>query len=182
MSITIEESGLTFGEYEDSEVFYIEHSPQYASLNSHSVSCCEFVLSRGDSLYFIEAKSSCPRAVDKNLPEKERAERLQKYYKFIHEITHKMQHSLDLYASILLHRWDNSEDISPDFSLPYFQNFQEKEIKLVLVVNTKGEGWNPDPELQSSLQQSLEPTCKIWKARPILIVNEEKARKKHLIL
>lgn len=41
---------------------------------------------------------------------------------------------------------------------------------------------NPDPEVQDSIRGKLGPITKMWNMRPILIINEIKAREKHLIV
>lgn len=59
--VTISESDMRFGEYREEDVFYIEKCKQYQNnLMPNGVKSCEFVLKRADTLYFVEAKTSCP--------------------------------------------------------------------------------------------------------------------------
>ena len=60
----IQESGMQFGEYAEEQIFHLEKSIQYTeSLMSNGIKSCEFILRRGNKLYFVEAKSSCPRYI-----------------------------------------------------------------------------------------------------------------------
>ena len=91
MGIFIEESGMRFGEYNAADVFHIEESEQYTgNLRSNGIKVCEFILKRGKKLYFIEAKSSCPRQIAKDIPEDQREEKEKSYNEFINEIVLKM--------------------------------------------------------------------------------------------
>lgn len=174
----ITESHMEFGEFEESNVFHIEESSQYKLIKTHGVSCCEFILLRDDKLFLVEAKESCPRAVREGYPEGEKEKQLKNFQDFITEITTKMRHTLELYGSVLLNR-------QPQDSLSELmreKGLHVAEIKPVLVVNTKGKGWSPDHEIQEALQMKMNPESRIWKVRPILVINEVKAREKHLII
>ena len=89
-----------------------------------------------------------------------------------------MRHTIEFYGSVLLGR--QTQDGLTD--LMREKGLQVKEIKPIVVVNTKGSGWKPDPELQTKLQNALSPESRIWKLRPIQIMNENQAKKKHLIV
>lgn len=93
MSVTIAESGLFFGEYEETDIFRAEQSVIYKSLGGN-IKSVEFVLWRKNgSIYFIEAKSSSPRPNN-------RAD----FDGFIDEICSKFSHSIDLFFSIIINR------------------------------------------------------------------------------
>ena len=57
--IIIEESGMRFGDYEETDVFYIEKSEQYQkTLKPSGIKSCEILLLRNKMLLFIEAKKT----------------------------------------------------------------------------------------------------------------------------
>lgn len=176
------ESNMKFGEYENSHVFHLEKSGQYISLNKslqrQGAFICEFVLLKDNALYFVEAKSSCPRTVRENISKEERSEKKRKYEEFIQQITKKMTHSIELYSSIILKRHDQA-GLSDEL---YKAGCSGIPIKLLLVINTNGEGWLPDPELQERLRMELDFVRKMWNTRPILVMNDVKAREKKLII
>ncbi len=87
MEVIMEESGMRFAKYSEDEVFEIEKSPQYTkSLRQKGVKICEFVLRRGNKIYFMEAKSSCPRQIVWDNPKDDREQRKRKYEEYIEEI------------------------------------------------------------------------------------------------
>lgn len=173
----ITESGMEFGEYNEANVFNIEKTPQYDLIRPHGVSCCEFILLRSDKLYLIEAKTSCPHAARSNCPTGTEPENSENVEDFVRKITKKMRHTLEFYSSVLLKRQpqDGLTDLMREKGL------QVKEINPVVVINTNGSGWKADPELQTKLQNAFKSESRIWKLRPIQIINEEQARKKHFI-
>lgn len=183
----ITESDLEFGEYDEAKVFHIEESKQHKELNisfqsnegdKKGLSTCEFVLLRNGALCFIEAKSSCPRALRENLSEEDKAKKKEDYDRFVREISEKMKDSIELFGTILLKRHEQT-GLSEEM---YEAGLVGSQIKPIVVVNTKGAGWNPDPEVQDSIRGKLGPITKMWNMRPILIINEIKAREKHLIV
>ena len=125
--VVINESNMRFGEYNEDDVFYIEKSSQYQSgLMPNGVKSCEFILKKEDTLYFIEAKGSCPNQITADTP----AEKKVKYNEYIAGVIDKMRDSLALYANILLNRYDSSG--IPNGVLE--KDLSDKKIKLVLVV------------------------------------------------
>ena len=88
-----------------------------------------------------------------------------------------MRHTLEFYSSVLLKR-QTQDDLT---DLMREKGLQVKEINPVVVINTNGSGWKADPELQTKLQNAFKSESRIWKLRPIQIINEEQARKKHFI-
>ena len=101
--VIIDESDMHFGEYSEEDVFYIEKSDQYQNnLKGNGVKSCEFILKKADTLYFVEAKSSCPNQITADSPKEKR----EKYNEYIADIIDKMRHSLALYANILLKSHD----------------------------------------------------------------------------
>ena len=178
MGVIIEESGMQFGEYNENQIFRIETSNQYTkSLCQNSIKSCEFILQRGNKLYFFEAKSSCPRRITGNIPPTEKEEKKKAYNKFVEEIVLKMRHSLSLYGNILLKRLP-PDDVPSAMINP---NLKDKSIQLILVINTNG-AWMPDPELVDDLNLHLNDVMKIWKIQRLLVINDQIAREKNFIL
>ena len=179
MGVIIEESGLRFGEYDEDQVFRIETSAQYTkSLRNKGIKSCEFVLKKDSELFFIEAKSSCPRQVTKDVPDDKKESKEKKYEEFIEEIASKMRHSLALYGNILLKRY-SQEGLTSNLA---DTDLSEYSIKLILVINTKDEKWTPAPELRDAIEQYLKEEIKIWKTAPFLVITQEEAREKGLIV
>ena len=172
MAITIEESEMRFGEFPPEMLFHIEKCPQYqGKLMEHGVKSCEFILKRGDALLFVEAKKSCPNQITAESPQ----DKKEKYEEYIDDITGKMRHSLATYASILLKRQkqDQVPEVmkSPDLS--------GQELKLVLVVKNAEKEWLTP--LQDKLQQEMKSELRIWNCSQFFVINEETARRKHLV-
>ena len=179
MGVIIEESGLRFGEYHENQVFQIETSEQYTkSLRQNGIKTCEFILRKGEKLYFFEAKQSCPRQIMKDIPDNEKEEKKKRYDEFIQEIVLKMRHSLSLYGNILLKQYSQDKVpeklVNPDLS--------KTQISLVLVINPQEGDWEPEPELRDDLQLHLKDEMKIWKIRSLFVITPQQARKKHFII
>ena len=178
MGVIIRESGMEFGEYDENQVFWIEASEQYTKrLRQNGIKSCEFILRRGNNLYFIEAKSSCPRQILAGIPSDEKEKKKKAYDKYINDIVLKMRHSLSLYGNILLKRY--SQNNIPNAMVN--PNLLEKEIHLILVINTSG-AWDPDPELGETLNQYLNDVLRIWRIKRLLVITERDAKDKHFIL
>ena len=171
--VIIDESDMHFGEYSEEDVFYIEKSDQYQNnLRGNGVKSCEFILKKADTLYFVEAKSSCPNQIAADSPKEKR----EKYNEYIADIIDKMRHSLALYANILLKRHD-ATGISNNF---LETDLSAKRIKLVLVVKNAEEMWLIP--LKEKLDKELKREAKIWKFTDFYVINEERARKKRFVI
>lgn len=171
--ITIEESNMQFGEYSDECIFLIEKSKQYQDgLMPNGVKSCEFIVERDNTLYFVEAKTSCPNQIVANTSEEKR----KKYDKYIGDITEKMRHSLALYANILLKRHDTAG--VPRALLE--TDLSGKNIKLVLVVKNAKSDWLMP--LKEKLDKELRKESRIWRFSDFYVINEEHARQKHFII
>lgn len=168
----IEESGMRFGDYDDDAIFHIENSAQYRThLMPNGVKSCEFILLRGKSLYFVEAKKSCPNQISDDTPEEKRA----KYSEYIHDIVDKARHSVSLYASILLGK-QSSDGIPANLTK---KNLSDREIKVILIVKNAEAAWL-EP-LQTKLNDELSRERRIWRFS-FFVINEQMARRKALIV
>ena len=171
MGVTILESEMQFGEYKENQVFQIEKSEQYTKkLRQRGVRCCEFLLLRDNKLCFIEAKKSYPDPLIGCSSD----ERKEQYHKDIREIVEKMRHSLELYANILLKRY-SQEGVSE-----LMRNVETLEMRLILVIKNADASWIAP--LQDVFRKELRAEMQIWKIPDFIILNEEQARKKHLIV
>lgn len=170
--ITIEESEMCFGEYEEENVFYIEKSPQYTkNLMSDKIKSCEFLLLKDRSLLFIEAKESCPNYYEADSTE----EKKKKYEEYVSDIVQKMKDSLALYANILLERY-TQEGVSDNFLK---QGLGDKKIVFVLVVKNAEPKWLVP--FSDVFRKRLHNEMKIWRIQSFLVINEAKARERRLI-
>ena len=170
--VTIEESEMSFGIYADDSVFHIEKSPQYKEkLMPNGVKTCEFILSRDRSVYFVEAKKSCPNQISEESP----SEKREKYHEYIKDITDKARHSISLYASILLER--HPTDGVPKCLLS--KDTSQIEFKFVLVVKDAEKEWLVP--LQEKLSDELSAERRIWKFS-LFVLTEDVARKKRFII
>ncbi|MCC8103583.1 MAG: hypothetical protein LIP11_15460 [Clostridiales bacterium] len=172
MAVEIHESGMSFGEYDDNQVFQIEKSRQYTEkLMQSGIKSCEFVLRREEKLYFVEAKTTCPRQIEADSPE----EKKWKYQEYINDIVLKMRHSLILYANILLDRY--ADEGVPEKLME--KDLSDVEIRLVLVVKNAEKAWlEPFVEV---FNKALHDELKIWKIPCVMVINELTARKKGLV-
>ena len=85
-----------------------------------------------------------------------------------------MRHSLDLYANILLNRYAQ-DGVSEEM-----KNVENLEIRLVLVIKNADKSWIIP--LQEKFRKELNSEMRIWKIQDFMILNEEQARKKYLIV
>jgi hypothetical protein len=167
MSVTIEESGLSFGKYAEGDVFHAEKSDLYQKLGD-SVKSVEFIL-RKDShtLLWVEAKSSSP---DPNNPQSRDA-----FDSFLSEICEKFEHSLSFYMSAILKRIpDQQNEIS---KLLREVDYAAASLKLILVINGHREIWLRP--VADGLKRKLRACAKIWRINPIhdiAVINEDGAK------
>lgn len=173
MAVIISESDMRFGEYEPEQVFQLEKSPQYTEkLRPNGIKSCEFILRRGNKLYFVEAKKSCPMQIAADTPE----EKIAKYNAYIQDIVLKMRHSLNLYCNIVLERY-TTKGVS---ELLREKNMSNLEIRLVLVVKNAKKEWLVP--FQDVFRKQLQDELRIWKIPDFIIINEVTARARHLII
>ena len=171
--VIISESDMRFGEYEEKQVFQLEKSHQYTrKLKVNGIKSCEFILRRGNKLYFIEAKKTCPRQITADTS----AAKIGKYKEYVHDITLKMRHSLMLYSNILLERYE-TEGVP---ELLKEKNMSDLEIRLVLVVKNAEKEWLVP--FQDVFKNTLRDELRIWKIPGFSIINETTARDKHFII
>lgn len=173
MGVIITESGMDFGEYDKRYVFHIEKSKQYTKkLLSNGIKCCEFILLRNNKIFFVEAKTSCPKQITAETAK----EKIEKYEDNIREIVLKMKHSIMLYSNILLSRYD-SEGVP---ELLRNKDLSGVHMCFVLVVKNAKTEWLIS--YKERLSKELKDISAIYKMPDILVINEETAKKKNLII
>lgn len=169
--ITITESDMNFGPYEEEDVFYIENSKIYNKIKN-KVKIAEFVLKKNNALIFIEAKSSVPNSNGKN-PNGENKDDFDKY---INEIVEKLNNSLDILLSAKLNILKDEYDELDNFiNLNDLANLQ---IAFRLVVK-KAEIEHLIP-VQSAIEEKLASRISILKVT-VKVINKETALKYKLI-
>lgn len=173
MAVVITESGMKFGEYTEEQIFHLEKSAQYTeNLMPHGIKSCEFILRRKNRLYFVEAKSTCPKQITAETPE----EKKEKYKTYIQDIVLKMRHSLTLYSAILLRRY-SADEVS---ELLRRANMSKLQIVLVLVVRNAEKEWLIP--FQEVFRRELKDEMKIWKISSFMVINEATARDKQFVI
>ena len=169
--MVIKESEMQFGDYGKGQVFYIEKSAQYTEkLKGRGIRICEFLLLRGNKLYFIEAKKSCPKQIAADTEEEKR----ENYERYIQGIVLKMRHSLMLYSNIILQRY--SMDGVPEA----LRDLSKVDVRLVLVVKNAKKEWLAP--FRDVFNKEMKDEMLIWNIPSFMVINEETARKKHFIL
>lgn len=173
MAVIIRESDMQFGKYDSEHVFQLEKCPQYTEkLRPNGIKSCEFILRRGNKLYFVEAKKTCPKQIMASTPEEKRA----KYNTYVQDIVLKMRHSLTLYSNIILERYS----IEGVPALLREKNMSNLEIRLVLVVKEAEKEWLVP--FQDVFRKLLRDELRIWKIPDVIVINEMTARNRHFII
>lgn len=175
--ITIQESGMNFGPFEEKDLCWIEHSCLYNRLQEN-VQMVEFILKQDENLIFLEAKSSSPRQLQ--IPvEIKKAKKLETVVypsPYIAEIYNKMNNALQLLLSANLKRIADEKNEVVDFvDLTHFNQYK---IKFYLVINGHEKGWLR--AIQYVLEKQLLPQMKIWNIS-VKVLNDEMAREAKLI-
>lgn len=169
---SIEESGMTFGPYDDADCFWIEKSKTYQTVQD-GMKMAEFLLlrrlgERPPCIWIVEAKRSSPHPKNQ-----------QEFDDFIGEIREKMENAIGLGIACMMKRHVKIADEVPssfcsiDLSVVGF--------RFVLVMNGHQEDWL-EP-LQKALQTQLKVIAKAWSlgASFVVVVNHEMAKEKGLI-
>lgn len=168
-TVTLKESGMTFGPFSEDACYRIEGSSLVASLGE-GVKVAEFVLyrdsPRGPALLIVEAKSSSPQP--QNQP---------RYDDFIAEIHDKLLNSLSLYLGVRIGRHTPSP-LPPQLNAV---SLSRVGFRLVLVIQGYPDAWLPP--LQESLRRAMATTQKVWALGPtsVIVMNDTIARERSLV-
>ena len=172
--VVIEESGMKFGEYNNEDVFHIENSGTYISMfREKDTKTVEFVLCHNDDLIFLEAKTSTPNYKNAATEENKR-----KYDKFVSAINQKFCNSVDLYFSTLLGRHGKPEISQKLLGLDY----SNINVLLVIVIRNGSEYKDSLRHYQEKFNKNLRTKMNLWRISRVLVIDEETARKKGLII
>lgn len=164
----IEESGILFGEFEPERLFVIENSEVQKGAGQ-GIKTVEFLyLTENENLLFLEAKSSCPNAENKDETELKQ----KKYEAFFTEITDKFVDSLNMFAVTALGR--NNDYVDEENFIKNKRTYENIGIKLILVVANAEESWLQGPKAE--LERRLLRVRKIWNA-DVLVLNKKMAQK-----
>ncbi|MCF4113202.1 MULTISPECIES: hypothetical protein [Dethiosulfovibrio] len=157
-TLTIEESGISFGPFDPELVYPIENSALYEKTNQKNgkVQIAEFILlkdvdkstSKAKFMWMVEAKSSSPA------PKDDSSKRLESPFEvYMEKVTSKLSNTLQLLISGAI------------------------EIKIVLVIKDHPLEWL-EP-ISDSLKKKLAPFARIWrvKSENVVVINEEMAKK-----
>lgn len=172
MITSIKESGVEFGEFERERLFRIEHSDIHKKAGE-GIKSVEFIyLTRKENVLFVEAKTSCPNAANKD----ESAEKNKKYEEYYSDITDKFIDSLNMFAATAMGR--NEDNCSVGKYLRNKHTYTETGMKFVLVITGAEEEWihGPKAELESRLLRFR----KIWNI-DVIVLNTQMAKEYHLI-
>lgn len=166
MSISIQESGICFGPFEETQLFHIEKSKGYTEFKELP-QIAEFLWlstsSKEPMLWVVEAKSSIPR----------------EHEDFFIEIQSKLVNALTLTISGYLKR--NLllfEELPKSFKQ---LDWSSVDIKLVLVIpNIPKEHL---PQITEKFKKTMKTTRNTWKIKDIstLVLNKEQAEKFRLV-
>ncbi|MDR0654291.1 MAG: hypothetical protein LBG12_13440 [Synergistaceae bacterium] len=173
MSVIIEESGISFGEYDDADVFYVEKSALYRNLGG-GVRTVEFILKKDEkTLLWVEAKSSSPNP--------QNAKSVSDFENFLSELCEKFEHSLSLYTSAILKRIADSNDEIPNQMRE--MDYSRASFKMILVIRGHKESWLQP--ISDGFKRKMRACIKIWNIDPtrdVAVINEEGAKKYKLTI
>lgn len=163
--ITIRESGMAFGPYDERDIFEIEKSGLIRSIQP-GVKSAEFVLIKNGYLWIVEVKSSSPKPGNQ-----------EKFDSFIEEIHEKFANTFLVVNAAKIGRHNASEFPSSFGSM----DIKKAQYKFFLVIKGHRTEWLPP--LQDALQMvmnRLVKACNI--AMPaVFVMNDTLAREKGLI-
>lgn len=168
----ITESEMNFGKFDETDLFHIEDSKIYKEIGS-GIKTVEFILKYDErSIVFLEAKKSCPNAVNRYESDKKE----QKFEEYYSSITEKFIASLQIYLAAILNRFQDTSEIGNE--LRSINSMKDIRLKFILVIkNAEDITWLAGP--QAELKARLLQIRKIWDVE-IAVLNEELAREYQL--
>lgn len=175
MSVTISESGMSFGPYPEEDCFQIEQSRLYERIKT-GVQMAEFAVIRRRpstpvTIWLIEAKSSAPNPDNPGNPGD--------FQKYIAEIHQKMANGLQvLFAAWLARHPEAESELPAGFQAARLDTLP---IHCVLVINRHQKAWLQ--KVQEALSRSLGPVIKTMGLPPggVSVINDDMARSRGLI-
>lgn len=164
--VVIEESGVEFGEFEETRLFQIENSDIHKRAGE-GIKTVEFIyLTEEGNVLFVEAKSSCPNIANRN----ENEDKQRKYEEYYTDIADKFEDSINMFAATVLGRNGQSESVGETILKKH--TYVKNGFKFVLIITGAEESWLSGPKAELELR--LFRYRKIWKA-DIIVLNTEMA-------
>lgn len=170
--VTFNESGMTFGPYDEDNLFRVEISKTYTAIQ-YNVRIAEFLLLRTQtdspaSVWIVEAKQSSPR------PETQ-----PNFNEFIVEIRDKLANALTVGIASILERHPAAAAELPNLFKAL--DLSTTEFRLVLIINGHSKAWLQP--LQDALRSALHSTSQTWALSPnaVVVINHEDAKRLGLI-
>lgn len=159
------ESGMTFGPFNDADVFRIEKSKLLEKCAGTKT--VEFIWKKKKTvMVFVEAKSSSP--IDREGNEN-------KYRDFISEIKNKFINSFNLLEAGLYKRRTGYNEIPEGIRTADYSKIQ---FNFVLIIRGHEETWLPP--LQRELEKELKTYRRIWGSQ-VFVLNDKLARENSFI-
>ena len=157
---------------EEYQSFYIEKSDLYKKISSNAVKSVEFIATKNQEFYFIEARSSFPRT--KNSGNVEKEEQI---------LYDKLHHSIDLMVAKMVGvKKHLKHNFSNELGCPDVldKNLSDHKVFFFVVMNEKfKEEWCVD--VLTSLNKRLIPLRKIWDIS-VKVISEEEARRLKMVI
>jgi len=170
--MSFDESGMTFGPYDEDYCFRVEVSKTYRAIQSN-LQMAEFLLLRTQVgappfVWIVEAKQSSPK------PETQ-----PNFNEFISEIRDKLTNALSVGVASILERHPKTYAELP--SLFKTLDLSAAEFRLVLIINGHRKEWLQP--LQDAFRRALHSTSQTWALGPnaVVVINHEDAKRFGLI-
>jgi len=169
--ITIKESNMIFGEFDQDFCFEIEKSATYKKLQNY-IKIADFLWLKPKKnkkqIWIIEAKESSPDPKNK-----------EKFEQSINDICEKMINSLMLTLAMCLKRHSDWQELPLEFQKLDLTTIQ---FKCILVIKGHEEKWLPP--LQDALKKQLQAPIKTFALdiNGVVVINDEKAQKKYNLI
>jgi hypothetical protein len=170
--VSFDESGMTFGPYDEDYCFRVEVSETYRAIQ-YKVQMAEFLLLRTQVdarpfVWIVEAKQSSPR------PETQ-----PNFNEFIVEIRDKLTNALTVGVASILERHPAADAELPNLFKAL--DLSTTEFRLVLIINGHRKAWLQP--LQDALRSALHSTSQTWALSPnaVVVINHEDAKRFGLI-
>jgi hypothetical protein len=163
---------MTFGEYDEDNLFEIEKSKIYANVGS-GIRTVEFILKhKENNIIFLEAKKSCPNAENRH----ESVQKEEKFEEYYSSITNKFVDSLQIYLAALMNKYADTSEIGINLLEKDLRNIN---FKFILVIKSAEDlSWLAGP--MAILKDRLVRYRKIWNIE-VAVLNPELARRYNLL-
>ena len=160
------ESGMTFGDFSESDCFRIEKSEVYIRLSGKGIKTTDFLLHKPEDnkLLFVEAKETLPAKKNREAFNAE-----------IAHISHQFMDSLQLSCGIWFGEHNKTADV-PKNSVNFFR--YGVQIVFVLVVK---ERTGSLLYIADKIKQQLPKEHKLWRF-DVIVLNKESAQKAKLVV